>query len=354
MRATRFTGRLVAVTGSVGKTTTKEMLRTDPGRVRPHACRGRLLQQPLGPAADPGAHAARTAAFCVAEIGMNHAGEIAPLARLARPHVAVITAVEKAHIGYSARIEAIADEKAAILRGAGARRRRRAARRFAAAAAAARGRGCGARRDLRRRRRPPMCGWSSSRSDADGSDVVADVAGRTASRFRLNAPGRHMAMNALAALAAARHLAHVDPAAGAACAGRLRAGRGPRRAPADRAARRHRAAAGRKLQRQPRLDARGARGAAPAAGAAPHRRAGRHAGTRRAGPAEHARSPPTSRAAADLPVRLRAADAANCSTRCRRRSAAPTRRIPPRWRRSSRAPSRPATRSWSRAASAAA
>ena len=40
------------------------------------------------------------AAFCVAEIGMNHAGEIAPLARLARPHVAVITAIEKAHIGY--------------------------------------------------------------------------------------------------------------------------------------------------------------------------------------------------------------------------------------------------------------
>ena len=56
------------------------------------------------------------AAFCVAEIGMNHAGEIAPLARLARPHVAVITAIEKAHIGYLGSIEAIADEKAAILR----------------------------------------------------------------------------------------------------------------------------------------------------------------------------------------------------------------------------------------------
>ena len=48
---------------------------------------------------------------------MNHAGEIAPLARLARPHVAVITAIEKAHIGFLGSIEAIADEKAAILRG---------------------------------------------------------------------------------------------------------------------------------------------------------------------------------------------------------------------------------------------
>ena len=54
----RFTGRLVAVTGSVGKTTTKEMLRTILARVRSNPCRRRLLQQPMGPAADPGAHAA--------------------------------------------------------------------------------------------------------------------------------------------------------------------------------------------------------------------------------------------------------------------------------------------------------
>ena len=57
-RAQRFTGRLVAVTGSVGKTTTKEMLRTHPVGIRPHPCRRRLLQQPLGRAADAGAHAA--------------------------------------------------------------------------------------------------------------------------------------------------------------------------------------------------------------------------------------------------------------------------------------------------------
>ena len=48
---------------------------------------------------------------------MNHPGEIAPLARLARPHVAVITAVEKAHIGHLGSIEAIADEKASICQG---------------------------------------------------------------------------------------------------------------------------------------------------------------------------------------------------------------------------------------------
>ncbi len=59
----------------------------------------------------------RDARFCIAEIGMNHAGEIAPLARLARPHVAVITTIAKAHVGHLGSIEAIADEKASIMRG---------------------------------------------------------------------------------------------------------------------------------------------------------------------------------------------------------------------------------------------
>ena len=116
------------------------------------------------------------AAFCVAEIGMNHAGEIAPLARLARPHVAVITAIEKAHIGYLGCIEAIADEKAAILRGAGAGRRRGAAGRHAAAAAAARA--------LPGDARVVTFGAAPSADvrlvelamDADGSDVAAEIA----------------------------------------------------------------------------------------------------------------------------------------------------------------------------------
>ena len=111
----RFTGRLVAVTGSVGKTTTKEMLRTILTAFgATHAAVASYNNQwglPLTLARMP-----PDATFCVAEIGMNHAGEIAPLARLARPHVAVITAVENAHIGYLGSIEAIADEKADILR----------------------------------------------------------------------------------------------------------------------------------------------------------------------------------------------------------------------------------------------
>ena len=143
--------------------------------------------------------------FCVAEIGMNHAGEIAPLARLARPHVAVITAVEKAHIGFLGSIEAIADEKAAILRAlepggvAVLPADSPLLPRLRAAAGDARVVTFGAAPDADVR----LVGLAM---DADGSDVVADVEGERAG-FRLNAPGRHMAMNALAALAAARHLA---------------------------------------------------------------------------------------------------------------------------------------------------
>ena len=81
------------MTGSVGKTTTKEMLRTVLAAQAPtHAAVASYNNHwglPLTLARLP-----PDAAFCVAEIGMNHAGEIAPLARLARPHVAVITAID--------------------------------------------------------------------------------------------------------------------------------------------------------------------------------------------------------------------------------------------------------------------
>jgi UDP-N-acetylmuramoyl-tripeptide--D-alanyl-D-alanine ligase len=199
----RFGGQLVAITGSVGKTTTKEMLRTILATFGvTHAAVASYNNHwgvPLTLARMP-----PDAAFCVAEIGMNHAGEITPLARLARPHVAVITAVEKAHIGFLGSIEAIADEKATIMRGLEhdgvavlpadspmLARLRAAAEGFRVTTF-----GAAPSADVR------LVGRTE---DADGSEVVAEINGRSV-QFRLNAPGRHMAMNALAAIAAAVHL----------------------------------------------------------------------------------------------------------------------------------------------------
>src|SRR5207253_3348316 len=58
-----------------------------------------------------------SAHFAIFEIGMNHAGEITPLTRLVRPHVAIITAVEPVHLEFFDSVEAIADAKAEIFLG---------------------------------------------------------------------------------------------------------------------------------------------------------------------------------------------------------------------------------------------
>ena len=213
------------------------------------------------------------AAFCVVEIGMNHAGEIAPLARLARPHVAVITAIEKAHIGYLGSIEAIADEKASILRGLEPRRRRRAAGRHAAVPRAARRRRTPRGVAVRSRSAPtprPTRAWSQSSRTPTAATSSADDRRHRGAASGSTRPGRHMAMNALAALAAAAALGDgCAPRGAAALAGFARvAGRGARRAimcrvrPARRSMPWGGAAARRELQRQRRLDARRAGGAA--------------------------------------------------------------------------------------------
>jgi UDP-N-acetylmuramoyl-tripeptide--D-alanyl-D-alanine ligase len=200
-------GRLVAVTGSVGKTTTKEMLR---GALSAFgvthasaASHNNHWGLPLTLARTP-----RDARFCVAEIGMNHAGEIAPLARLARPHVAVITTIAKAHIGYLGSIEAIADEKASIIRGLEpggivvlpADSPLFGRLREAAGDAVVLTFGSHAAADVR---------LVHSEADGDGSLIHVDVVGHTAS-LRLNAPGLHMAMNAVATLAVVAALG-LDP-----------------------------------------------------------------------------------------------------------------------------------------------
>jgi UDP-N-acetylmuramoyl-tripeptide--D-alanyl-D-alanine ligase len=223
----RFTGRVVAVTGSVGKTTTKEMLRTMLGAFAPTAASEASYNNhwgvPLTLARTPAA-----LGFAVIEIGMNNPGEIAPLARLAAPDVSVITTVEKAHVGNLGSLCAIADEKASIMKGlrpggvavvpgdAGTLPR---LERAAGGATILR---FGGREGADAR-------LIEAHADAEGTEVAAEVGGVRVA-FRLAAPGRHMAMNAVAALAVAAALELDVTRAAAALAGFSPvAGRGARR-----------------------------------------------------------------------------------------------------------------------------
>ncbi|TBX27633.1 UDP-N-acetylmuramoyl-tripeptide--D-alanyl-D-alanine ligase [Nioella sediminis] len=112
----RTDAKVVAVTGSVGKTTTKEMLRTGLSALgKTHAAEASYNNHwgvPLTLARMPA-----DTEFAVIEIGMNHPGEIAPLSRMARPHVGVITTVAAVHLEAFESVEGIAHEKAAIFEG---------------------------------------------------------------------------------------------------------------------------------------------------------------------------------------------------------------------------------------------
>ena len=112
----RTKARVVAVTGSVGKTSTKEMLRAIlSGQGKTHASVASYNNHwgvPLTLARMP-----VETDYAVIEIGMNHPGEISPLAKMARPHVAMITTVAAVHLEVFDSIEGIAEEKAAILDG---------------------------------------------------------------------------------------------------------------------------------------------------------------------------------------------------------------------------------------------
>jgi UDP-N-acetylmuramoyl-tripeptide--D-alanyl-D-alanine ligase len=195
----RFTGdRVAAITGSVGKTTSKEMLRSALAVFgKTHAAVASYNNHwgvPLTLARMP-----RDAQYCVAEIGMNHPGEIAPLSRLVRPHVALITTISSAHIGYMGSIEAIADEKSAIA--AGLEPNGIAVLPLDSEQCPRLKFGVGTARILTFGMDPAAdVRLLDLNPDADGSVVSADIAGRQVT-FRVAAPGRHMAMNAVAVLA---------------------------------------------------------------------------------------------------------------------------------------------------------
>jgi len=114
----RVTGKVLGVTGSVGKTSTKEALylaleRFAKGKVhRSVKSYNNHTGVPLSLARMP-----RDSEFAVLEMGMNAKGEIAALTRLVRPHVAMIVTLASAHIEYLGSMEAIADAKAEIFEG---------------------------------------------------------------------------------------------------------------------------------------------------------------------------------------------------------------------------------------------
>jgi UDP-N-acetylmuramoyl-tripeptide--D-alanyl-D-alanine ligase len=214
----RAKARVVAVTGSVGKTSAKEMLRVALGRFGPtHASAASYNNHwgvPLTLARLPAG-----APVAALEIGMNHAGEITPLAALARPHVALVTTIAPVHIEHLGSLEGIADAKAEIFSGLepqGVAVLNRDAPQFerlerAARAAGARviSFGAGADSEARLIDVVALNGGSRIRARVGGRDL----------EFTLGAPGRHMAENALGVLAACDALGLDVAVAAAALAG---------------------------------------------------------------------------------------------------------------------------------------
>jgi UDP-N-acetylmuramoyl-tripeptide--D-alanyl-D-alanine ligase len=201
---TRTAARICGVTGSAGKTGTKEALfaaldRAAPGEAhRSVKSYNNHVGVPLSLARMP-----RETRFGVFEMGMNHAGELAALTRLVRPNVAIVTAIAPAHRQYFASEEAIADAKGEIFQGLeeggtalvpfdGPHRDRliRAARPYAATI---RSFGLGEGADIRARDIVP--------SPGGGSLVTALLPGAELT-FTISQPGEHWVSNALAVLGA--------------------------------------------------------------------------------------------------------------------------------------------------------
>ncbi|MEQ8449136.1 MAG: UDP-N-acetylmuramoylalanyl-D-glutamyl-2,6-diaminopimelate--D-alanyl-D-alanine ligase [Nitratireductor sp.] len=225
----RSKAKIIAVTGSVGKTTTKEALRhalSGSGTV--HAAERSFNNHwgvPLTLARMP-----EDTDFGVFEIGMNHAGEIRPLVKLVRPHVAIVTIVAAAHLGHFHSLDDIARAKAEIFEGLepdGHALINRDDARWRILQKAAKdagvkhihGFGEHARATYRLAQAVLKPDHSSFTARIGGAEIVA----------RIGAPGRHMVQNALAVLGAV-HLAGGDVAKAAAALGAFRAekGRGAR------------------------------------------------------------------------------------------------------------------------------
>jgi len=204
-RAARARGdaKIIGVTGSVGKTSVKEALRLGLERCAPDRTHASVKSYnnhtgvPLSLARMPA-----DSRFGVFEMGMNHAGELAQLTRLVRPHVAIVTWVASAHREFFDSEEAIADAKGEIFQGLEPggvalvphdsvhRDRLLGHARPSAAQVVTFGEGEGADVRAKRYSLQPDC-----------TTVTADVAGEILT-YKIGMAGRHWLNNSLAVLAA--------------------------------------------------------------------------------------------------------------------------------------------------------
>ena len=201
----------IAVTGSAGKTTTKEMLRV--ALAASHATHASASSYnnhwgvPLSLAQCP-----RRCRYAIYEIGMNHFGEIRSLAGFVQPNVALVTTIAPAHLQYFGSVEAIADAKSEIFE---------ALSRHAGTAVIPADNPCTERLRARARQAGVDMVFTfgqSAKADArllsatdlkSGMRIESEFMGRRYA-FQVGAVGLHIAYNALAAILAAS-IADADP-----------------------------------------------------------------------------------------------------------------------------------------------
>ncbi|MDN5927964.1 MAG: UDP-N-acetylmuramoylalanyl-D-glutamyl-2,6-diaminopimelate--D-alanyl-D-alanine ligase [Hyphomicrobiales bacterium] len=225
----RSAAKIIAVTGSAGKTTTKEALRhalSATGKV--HASDKSFNNHwgvPLTLARMPA-----DCDYAVFEIGMNHPGEIRPLSKLVRPHIAIVTLIAAAHLGHFKNLTEIAHAKAEIFEGivpGGSALINRDDAHFALLQKLARKAGI---KKIRGFGENPRSDYrlESCELGATSSRITASIAGHRI-EAEIGVPGRHIVQNVLAVLGAA-HLAgaDLDKAAGALAGLSAERGRGMR------------------------------------------------------------------------------------------------------------------------------
>jgi UDP-N-acetylmuramoyl-tripeptide--D-alanyl-D-alanine ligase len=196
----RSNAKILAVTGSAGKTTTKEILRLACNALgRTHASAASYNNHwgvPLSLASLP-----RDCEYGIFEVGMNHFGELRNLVSFVKPHVALVTTIAAAHLEFFGTCEAIADAKSEIFEGL-----------LPGGAALIPADNPYAERLKARARQAQVsrivsfgetgdAKLLSFTADGDGMRVKADILGR-AIDCHVGAPGAHIAQNVVGALAA--------------------------------------------------------------------------------------------------------------------------------------------------------